>query len=303
MQASVVTEAVRAKPVRRLHGWWMPIAFLLPSLVSFALFKYYPLFKLFYMSFFAYQVANPPGDFVGFHNYSEFLGTDSFMLALRNTFVFALLFLAMTFWVPIVQALLLGEIGRGNSTFRFLYQIPSIVPYVVTVLVWKWMYNPDFGLLNYYLGKLGLGPYLWLNNIHMTKFAIVLPSLVATQGISVLLYYSAIRGIPQDMLEAAKVDGAGPWKRITALLLPNMRFIIFIQFVGFLTGALLIFDPIYVMTQGGPAESTTTVSLHIYNTAFYQYRFGVSAAISVVMFAITGLITYAQLRLSKGTDG
>ncbi|MGO4276201.1 carbohydrate ABC transporter permease, partial [Paenibacillus sp. TAF58] len=167
-----------------------------------------------YISFFDYEIGNPPGTFVGLNNYVEFLSSPSFWRSIEITFVFALLYLLMTFWVPIVQALLLNEIHHGNMFIRFLYQLPSAVPVVVNVLIWRLMYNPDHGMLNYYLGKIGLGPYLWLNDLHVTKFAVVLPSLIASQGIAILLYYSAIRSVPTEILEAAKVDGAGPWKRM-----------------------------------------------------------------------------------------
>lgn len=302
METSIETELQSVKMKRRITISWMPIIFLIPSLVSFVLFKYYPLFKMIYISFFDYEIGNPPGTFVGLNNYIEFLSSPSFWRSIEITFVFALLYLLMTFWVPIVQALLLNEIHHGNMFIRFLYQLPSAVPVVVNVLIWRLMYNPDHGMLNYYLGKIGLGPYLWLNDLHVTKFAVVLPSLIASQGIAILLYYSAIRSVPTEILEAAKVDGAGPWKRLLTMILPNMRFIIFIQFISFVTGILLTFDNIYVMTQGGPADSTTVVSMFVFNTAFQQLRFGASGAISMFLFLLIGLITFIQLKVSKDND-
>ncbi|MDQ0916189.1 carbohydrate ABC transporter permease [Paenibacillus sp. V4I5] len=302
METSIETGLQSVKVKRRITISWMPIIFLIPSLVCFLLFKYYPLFKMIYISLFDYEIGNPPGTFVGLNNYVEFLSSPSFWHAIEITFVFALMYLLMTFWVPIVQALLLNEIHHGNMFIRFLYQLPSAVPVVVNVLIWRWMYNPDHGILNYYLGKIGLGPYLWLNDLHVTKFAIVLPSLIASQGIAILLYYSAIRSVPTDILEAAKVDGAGPWKRLLTMILPNMRFIIFIQLISFMTGILLTFDNIYVMTQGGPADSTTVVSMLVFNTAFQQFRFGASAAISVFLFILIGLITFIQLKVSNDND-
>ena len=169
-------------------------------------------------------------------------------------------------------------------------------------MIWRLMYNPDHGMLNYYLGKIGLGPYLWLNDLDVTKFAVVLPSLIASQGIAILLYYSAIRSVSTDILEAAKMDGAGPWRRMLTMILPNMKFIIFIQLISFMTGILLTFDNIYVMTQGGPADSTTVVSMFVFNTAFQQLRFGASGAISVFLFLLIGLITFIQLKFSKDSD-
>lgn len=281
---------------------WMPIFFLLPSVLCYLLFKYYPLVHMLYISFFDYNIVYPPGRFVGLDNYFGFLTSATFWQAISNTFIFFVLYLIFTFWVPIIQALLLNEIRRANALFRFLYQLPTIMPMVAGVLVWKWMYNPDFGLLNYWLSFIGLGPYLWLNDLSMTKLAIVLPNLLAGSGISLLLYWSAIRSIPTEILEAAKIDGAGPWKRMWTMLLPNIKFIIIIQFVTFMSSTLLIYDNIYIMTQGGPAGSTTVVAMHVVDTAFKQARFGVSAAMSTFMFVIIAILTIIQNKISEEKD-
>lgn len=288
--------------IKRLSIPWMLILFLLPSVVCFALFKYYPLLHMAYISLFDYSIVNPPGKFAGLSNYTGFLTSATFWDAVSNTFIFFVLYLVLTFWVPVIQALLLSEIRKGNALFRFLYQLPTIMPMVAGVLIWKWMYNPDFGLLNYWLSFVGLGPYLWLNDLAITKLAIVLPSLFAGSGISLLLYYSAIRSIPTEILEAAKMDGAGPWKRMWTMLLPNIKFIIIIQFVTFMSGVLLAYDNIYIMTQGGPAGSTTVVAMLIVNTAFQQSRFGVSAAMSAFMFVVIALLTIVQNKISSIKD-
>lgn len=281
---------------------WIAVLFLLPSVLCYLLFKYYPLLSMVYISFFRYSIVNPPGEFVGLANYIEFLSSSTFWQAVYNTFVFFALYLGLTFWLPIVQALLLSDIRKGNAFFRFMYQLPTVMPAVAGVLVWKWMYNPDYGLLNYWLSFVGLGPYMWLNDMSMTKFAIVLPAVFAGGGVSLLLYFSAIRSIPAEMLEAAKVDGAGPWRRMWTILLPNMRFIILIQFIAFMTGILLAYDNIYVMTQGGPAGSTTVVSMLVVNTAFQQSRFGISGAMSLFMFVLIALLTIVQNKISAEKD-
>jgi len=281
---------------------WIAVLFLLPSVLCYLLFKYYPLLSMVYISFFRYSIVNPPGEFVGLANYIEFLSSSTFWQAVYNTFVFFALYLGLTFWLPIVQALLLSDIRKGNAFFRFMYQLPTVMPAVAGVLVWKWMYNPDYGLLNYWLSFVGLGPYMWLNDMSMTKFAIVLPAVFAGGGVSLLLYFSAIRSIPAEMLEAAKVDGAGPWRRMWTILLPNMRFIILIQFIAFMTGILLAYDNIYVMTQGGPAGSTTVVSMLVVNTAFQQSRFGISGAMSLFMFVVIALLTVIQNKISAEKD-
>lgn len=287
---------------RRFKVSLMPIIFLLPSIICYLCFKYYPLLYMTYVSFFDYSIVNPPGKFVGLNNYVEFLSSATFWQAMSNTFIFFALYLALTFWVPILQALLLNEIRRGNAFYRFMYQIPTIIPVVAGILVWKWMYNPDHGLLNELLAKVGIGPFGWLNDLKMTKLAIVLPSLFTGSGISLLLYYSAIRSVPTEILEAAKIDGAGPWKRILTMIMPNIKFIIIIQFVAFMSGVLLAFDNIYIMTQGGPANSTLVVSMLVVNSAFQQSRFGISGAMSLFMFVLIAVLTIIQNKLTNEKD-
>jgi ABC-type sugar transport systems, permease components len=287
------------RPALKPRGMrWIAALFLLPALAAFLLFKYYPLFQAVLMSFFDYNLMNPPGRFVGFGNYRLLFRSTIFWTAVWNTFAFAGLYLVLTFWIPIVQALLLNEIRRGSLLFRFLYLVPAAVPSVAVYVLWKWIYHPDYGLLNDWLGSIGLGPYGWLSDPGMAKLAIVMPGMLGG-GISLLIYYSALQGIPHEIVEAAKIDGAGPWQRLRKVIFPGLRFIIGIQFVVFVANVFLTFDPIYVMTGGGPVDSTRVLSLLVYDSAFREYRFGLAGAISLMMFAIIAVITFVQLKLSK----
>lgn len=290
--------ALHAKTGFRLKIAWTPILFLAPAVLAFLLFKYYPLFQAVYMSFFDYKVINPPGKFVLFDNYSYLVHSTEFWHALTNTFAFFFIYFILTFWVPIMQAVLLNEIRAANKTIRVLYLLPTAVPAVAGYLLWKWLYNPDYGLLNYLLHFVGLGPYGWLNDPQMAKWAIVFPGVFGT-GLGMLIYYSALKGIPAENIEAAKIDGAGPWRRMSAIVFPSLKFVIGIQFVSFISGVFLTFDPMYIMTGGGPAGSTRTLAMLVFNSSFKEFRFGVAGAISFVMFVIIAIITYMQIKLSN----
>jgi len=278
---------------------WLTLAFLFPSLVSFSLFKYIPLAYAAFMSFFDFNFMSPPGRFVGFDNYRLLFQSSYFWTAFYNTFVLAFLMLIMTFWVPILQALLLTGISRGNTYFRFFYLLPSAVPAIANYVLWKWMYHPDHGFLNQVLQSVGLPPLLWLNDPSLAKIAIVLPGVLGG-GMSLLIYFSALQGMSGEMQESAKIDGAGPWRRLFSILLPNMKFVIGINFLGFLSGAFLAFDHIYVMTAGGPANSTKVLTLLVFENAFQQTRYGYASAISMIVFALITLLSYAQIRISQG---
>ncbi|MBP3965650.1 carbohydrate ABC transporter permease [Paenibacillus lignilyticus] len=289
---------VQLKTPYRFKISWTPILFLTPAIVCFLVFKYYPLLQAVYMGFFDYKVINPPGKFVWLDNYKYLWHSTEFWNALRNTFAFFFIYFILTFWVPIVQAVLLNEVKFASKTMRSLYLLPTAVPSVAGYLLWKWLYNPDYGLLNYLLSFIGLGPYGWLNDPAMSKWAIVLPGVFAT-GMGMLIYYSALQGIPSENVEAAKIDGAGPWRRMTAIVFPSLKFVIGIQFISFISGVFLTFDPMYIMTGGGPANSTRTLAMLVFNSSFKEFRFGVAGSISLVMFVIIALITYVQLKLSN----
>ncbi|GGD78487.1 carbohydrate ABC transporter permease [Paenibacillus nasutitermitis] len=277
---------------------WTSILFLTPAVLAFLLFKYYPLFQAIYMSFFDYKVINPPGKFVWLDNYAYLIHSTEFWNAFFNTFTFFFIYFILTFWVPIVQAILLNEVRYANKTIRVLYLLPTAVPSIAGYLLWKWLYNPDYGLLNYLLHFIGLGPYGWLNDPHMAKWAIVFPGIFGA-GMSMLIYYSALQGIPNENIEAAKIDGAGPWRRMSAIVFPSLRFVIGIQFIAFISGVFLTFDPMYIMTGGGPANSTRTLSMLVFNSSFKELRFGVAGAISFVMFIIIAVITFIQIKVSN----
>jgi len=274
------------------------IAFVAPALVAFLLFKYYPLGHALWMSLFDYKIMDPPGAFVGFKHYIQLLTSASFWKIFNNTLIFFVLYTLMTFWIPIVQALFLNEIKRANMVYRVLYLAPTAVPAVAGFILWKWLYNPDFGLLNYWLSRFSLGPYNWLNDPQFVKYAIVFPGMLGG-GISLLIYFSALRGISPELVEAARIDGAGPWRVMSRIMLPGMRFVIGIQFVAFVSTSFLVFDPMYVMTAGGPMNESKVLTMLVYDSAFTELRFGVAGAVSCIMFGVVGLITYAQLRLSK----
>ncbi len=262
------------------------------------MFKYIPLLRAVYMSFFDYSLMNPPGNFLGLGNYVLLFKSSVFWTAFGNTLAFSALYIGLTFWVPIVQALFLNEIHRNNSLFRVLYLLPAAVPAVAGLVLWKWIYNPDYGLLNEWLALVGLGPYNWLSDPAIAKLAIVIPSMLGG-GINVLIYYSALRSIPEETVEAAKIDGANPWQRILSVIFPGLRFIIGIQFVAFIAAVFLSFEPMYIMTGGGPVDSTRVLTMLVFDYAFQSYRFGLAGAISFIMFLLIAAITIVQLRLSK----
>jgi multiple sugar transport system permease protein len=277
------------------------IVFVIPAIMVFILFKYMPMIQAFRMSLYDWSIINPPGAFVGLKHFKEAFASSLFWIAWKNNFILFFLGLMLGFWPPLVQAIMLGEIGKGQHLFRVCYLLPLVVPPIANLILWKWIYNPEYGLLNVLVGSLGIGPRDWLGNPGLAKFSIMLPGILGG-GMGVLIYLSAIQGVPDELFESAEIDGAGPWGKLRYILLPRIKFIILIQFILALGTGFQIFDQIFVLTGGGPVDSTRVITLLIYRYAFESYRMGYASAIALVMFVAVFIVTAIQLRASKLSD-
>jgi len=293
--------AIAGKKYRGLAArrMWMALFFTLPAFIAFILFKYYPMAQAIYMSFFDYKVANPPGTFVGFDNYLHAFRDPLNAKVWSNNIILFLWGLVLGFWVPLVQAILLDEVRRGKTAFRVGYLLPSIIPAVATAVIWKWIYNPDWGLLNVIFVRLGLPPQGWLSDPNQAKFSLMLPLLLGG-GLGIFIYLSALQGIPTHLYESAEIDGATIWDKIRFITIPSIMPIVGLQFILILTGAFQLFDNIYIMTLGGPADATRVIALNIYYYAFERIQMGYAAAMSVLLFLVTFILVAIQLRMSRG---
>ncbi|HID11468.1 MAG TPA: sugar ABC transporter permease [Candidatus Latescibacteria bacterium] len=277
------------------------MAFVAPALLVFLLFKYIPMFQVFRMSLYNWSILNPPGEFVGLRHFKEAFTSSLFWIAWKNNLALFLLGLVLGFWVPLVQAVILGEIGRGQYIFRVCYLLPLMVPPMVTLIVWKWIYNPEYGLLNAIVARLGIGTQDWLGNPKLAKLSLMLPELLGG-GMGVMVYLAAIQGVPQELLDAAEIDGAGPLAKLRYILLPRIRFVILIQFILALSAGFQMFDRVFVLTGGGPVDATRVIALLIYRYAFESYRMGYASAIALVLFVVVLTVTAVQMRLSRLSD-
>ena len=277
----------------------MALLFTLPAIVVFLLFKYYPMLQAIYMSFFDYKVASPPGIFVGLQNYTHAFSDPLNGQVWGNNIILFAWGLTLGFWVPVVQAILLNEMRRAKTFFRVAYLLPSVVPAVASAVIWRWIYNPDWGLLNSILQRFGLPTLGWLSDPAMSKFSLALPAILGG-GLGIFIYLSALQGIPEHLYEAADLDGATVLQKLRYVTIPSIKPIIAIQFILALSGAFQIFDNVYIMTQGGPADSTRVIALNIYYYAFERVQMGYAAAMSVLLFLVTFILVAIQLRVSGG---
>lgn len=285
----------------RRHKVLVAFLFVLPSIVFFILMKYLPMFECVYDSLFNYNLGNPPGNWVGLRNYVNTFRSSLFWQEMGNTVILWGYGILFGFFTPLIQALLLNELRRGKGLLRYLYILPAGIPTIAGVTVWKNIWQPEGGLANALMGMLGLSEQQWIYSAHWVKFCLRFPSILGG-GMGLLIYIVAINNVPWEIQEAAIVDGASAWNRLWRITLPNIRYMIEIQFLLSLTSSLLAFDDVYLMTKGGPQYSSTTAVLGVYTKSFMEQNFGQAMSMSVVIFLCTLGVTIVELQLQKRSD-
>ena len=278
--------------------------FLAPALTLITVFFFVPVVASLLLSvtdFDLYAVADPANArFVGFDNYARLIQTPLFWTALKNTFYFALIGGPLTVLVSLGAALLVNaRLVRFRSFFRTIYFVPFVTTLVAVAIVWRYLYHPDYGLINYALGFIGIGPIDWLGDPTWAMPAIILLAVWKNFGYNMLIFIAGLQSIPGELYEAANLDGATGWQRFWHITLPmlgpTMLFVGVVTMIGFFQ----LFAEPYVMTQGGPLKSTTSLVLFMYEEGFRWWRMGFAASIAFVLFVIILAATLLQLRLQK----
>ncbi len=288
----------RRRAWRELNGW----AFLMPQFVFFVLFLLLPVLAVFWWSTQKGGVTTE-AEFVGLDNYLKLPRQVSAMTAISNTFWFAILSIPATLVIAFGVAMLLARVRRGASTYRFLVYFPVLVPGVVAGLIWVFLTNVDFGLFDTLLRLAGLEPVTWLGS------GTALPVLAALDvwrsvGYWAIFFLAAIIGLPQELYQAAELDGASTWQRFRRLTLPLLRRVILFAVVVATIFGLQIFDTALILTNGGPGTSTVTIVFRIWKYVFGEAdRVGLGAAISVALLAAILALTLVQLRVLRGRGG
>lgn len=277
-----------------LHG----IAFASPWIIGFAVFIAYPIAASLYYSFCAYDAIRPPR-WVGLENYHRlFAEDDLFWKALGNTLYMVVLGLPLGLVAALGIALLLNQKRRGMAVYRTIYYLPSITPVVATSILWLWLLNPQIGLVNVILGRLGVDhPPGWLTDPAWAKAALILMGLWGAGG-SMVIYLASLQDVPQSLYEAAAIDGAGALSRFRHVTLPMISPVILFNLIMGLIGSFQYFTQAYVMTSGGPQDATMFYALHLFNRAFLDFQMGYASAMAWILFVITLLCTVVVLRTS-----
>jgi multiple sugar transport system permease protein len=283
---------------RRTGTGLATLVFLLPTLLAFSYFAWWPIGRSVILSLQQTNLVDPP-EWVGLQNFTYLFSDPLLWTTLRNTVWFVVLAIVFGFPVPILLAVFVSELRRLGGVFRVLVYLPVVIPPVVAVLMWKWFYDPDFGLFNQALGVVGLGPYPWLQSASTAVPSLVLESTWAHAGGTVLIYLAALGSVPTELYEAAEIDGASILRRLWHVTLPQLRGVILIMFLLQIIGTVQVFTEPFVLTDGGPEDSTVTVLLLIYRYAFINGDYGSAAALSVLLAAVLALLSAGYLRLTR----
>ncbi len=278
--------------------------FLAPALLLIGCFFFLPVaasLLLSFTDFDIYAIADRANlRLVGLRNYSELLASPMFWTALRNTLYFVVVGGPLTVAVSLGAALLVNaRLVRFKSFFRTLYFAPFVTTLVAVAIVWRYLYHPEYGLLNYGLGAFGLGPVDWLGDPRWAMPAIILLAVWKNFGYHMLIFIAGLQAIPEELYEAAYLDGAGPWRRFRHVTLPMLGPTL--AFVGLITmiGFFQLFAEPYVMTQGGPLRSTTSMVLLMYEEGFRWWRMGYAAAVAFVLFLVILAVMLIQRRVQR----
>ena len=281
-------------------GW----LFIAPAIVLIGVFFFLPVAASLLLSitdFDLYSVANPANvRMVGARNYVDLMHNPTFWLALKNTFYFALVGGPLTVATSLGAALLLNaKVVRFKTFFRTVYFLPFVTTLVAVAIVWRYLYHPQYGFLNYALGAVGIHPIDWLGDPRWAMPAIILLAVWKNFGYNMLIFIAGLQAVPEDLYEAAALDGAGAVRQFWHVTLPNLAPTFL--FVGVVTmiGYFQLFAEPYVMTTGGPLGATTSLVLFMYQEGFRWWRLGVAASIAFLLFIIILVWTALQLRLER----
>lgn len=296
---SLAAEAARPLAVREGGTAWL---FLGPSLLHLLLFSVGPILFALWLSFHEWSLVEPARPFVGLDNYARLLEDGAFWRSVLNTAIYVL-FVPVAMVVALGLALLVDRRFRGVRFLRTVFFLPYITSFVAISLTWRWMYEPELGLLNALLRRVGLGEVPWLTSPATALPSLMLMSVWMYAGYMMVIFLAGLQSIPQSLYESAKIDGAGPWHRFRRITLPLLRPTTLFVLVTMVIFMFQVFTAVYVMTEGGPLNATDVIVYHIYRNAWEYLRMGYASAMSWVLFAIVFLITLVQLKWLGGRPG
>jgi multiple sugar transport system permease protein len=268
--------------------------FLLPNVAGFLLFILVPILATFGLSLFNWPLIRPP-TFIGIENYIQLFAHDlAFGQVLLNTLYYVLVYVALNLVVSLTFAVWLSKERAGQGFFRAAFFLPVLVSPVAIALIWQWIYSPTYGLLNWILSFAGIHGPNWTGDTRWAMPSLILMSVWELFAYNMFIFIAGIQGIPNQLFEAAYLDGAGGWTRFWRITLPMISPIVFFGMTLTLITSFQTFDQVFVLTGGGPGEATDILGLFVYNNAFQYFKMGYGASVAVITFVLILVVTLIQ---------
>jgi len=283
--------------LRRQEERWAYL-FILPQFLGLVCFILGPVIATLFLSFTSWDLISSPR-WIGLDNYAAQIQAPVFLQSWRNTLYFAVGSVGGSMLLSLALALALNEKLRGVTVYRAIFFLPVVTSAVAVSIVWRWLYNPEFGLLNVLLGAVGLPPLPWLNSLRWAMPSVIIMSIWHSLGYNMVIFLAGLQGIGEQFYEAAKIDGANAWQRFRYITLPMLSPTTFFVLVTATIGAMQAFNQVYVMTNGGPANATRVILLHIYVLAFRLFNIGEASAVSWVLFLVLFALTLLNFAIAR----
>ena len=278
----------------------MGYLFILPTYIGFTIFILYPLVESVRISFQEFSLLRG-STYIGFDNYVQMFADGRLRIAYINTVIFTLFAVFFNAGIGLILAVMLNRRlpVLMRNLYRSIFFFPVLIAHTYIAVIWRFLYQQDTGVINYYLGLFGVDAIPWLSNAHWAMAAIIILDVWKNTGFAMLVFLAGLQSIPNEYYEAAQLDGANERQLFFRITIPLLSPTIFFILVIFMIGALQVFDTIIVLTQGGPGDATRSVVLYVYEIAFRTFNMGYAAAVSMTLFAIILVLTALQFWISR----
>jgi multiple sugar transport system permease protein len=298
IQAGAARRRRRGLSKDRLDQMAVGYLFLLPDVLGLLVFVVAPMLFAFYISLNKWTGFTPPV-FSGLANYRALTIDPRFRDSLMRSATYALGLLPTVYVLALGIALLINREPKGSTAFRTVYFMPVAMSLVIASILWRFLFEPSYGLANFVLQLLGLPKSQWLGSVQSAMYSVLIVTVWKNIGYFMIILLAGIQDIPQDYVEAARIDGANSWQLLRRIIMPPLKPTSFFVLVILGISSLQAFDQIYVLTRGGPAYATYTVLMYIYETAFQFWKFGYASAMSIVLFLVILSLTIIQVRFFR----
>jgi multiple sugar transport system permease protein len=310
MSAGQLSAGRRAWRWRMVAGDWRITLFcyttLAPVLLLFAYARVYPIAWSVVLSFYRWNLIHKLKPFIGFHNYATLFGDENFQLALKNTAIYSFATVGLSTVLALPLAVFLARKSRLSAFYQTIYFLPVITPMVPMAIAWKWIYDYNYGLLNYALSFFGIDAVAWLTDPRIALWALIIMGVWKVLGYNLILFLVGIRNIPENYIEAAALDGASAWQRFWHVTLPLLKPILLYVLVTATINSFNVFTQVYVMTlgsQAAPGQAVRVLVFDIYQNGFQYFKMGYASSEAVILTLIVLGFTVIQFRVARGQEG